>query len=64
MPLHTKDSRDQECSYCDVSILPAFPKVMEKVRHAHLGAFLDANAVLTESQYGFRGNRSTADAVV
>ena len=64
VPLYKKGSWDEEYNYRPVSILPAFSKVMERIMPAQMEAFLDANAVLTESHYGFRRNRSTADAAL
>ena len=50
-------------NYRPVSLLPQFSKILEKVFNKRLDAFLDKYQLLSESQYGFRSNRSTTMAL-
>ena len=51
-------------NYRPISILPAFSKIYEKVIADRLKSYLESNRLLTESQHGFRKNRSTETAVL
>ena len=50
--------------YRQVSILPQFLKILEKVFTNRLNNFLEKNNVITESRYGFHRNRSTSMALI
>ena len=46
-----------------VSILPAFSKILERVMYNRLLRFLNAFKILSDNQYGFRKQHSTAYAL-
>ena len=50
-------------NYRPISLLPVIYKILEKVTHKNLYTFLEKNTVLYPSQYGFRKNRSTVNAI-
>ena len=51
----------QPSSYRPISLLPIISKVFECVVNAHLLNYLETNQLLSDSQFGFRHSRSTAD---
>ena len=50
-------------SYRPISLLPLPGKILEKLVHTQLTFFLEENALLTDSQFGFRKQRSTTHAI-
>ena len=48
---------------CNVSILPIFGKIFEKIIYNRLYTFLTANGVLHDEQFGFRKGHSTTHAL-
>ena len=46
-----------------ISLLPIISKILEKVVHNNLYTFLEKNKVVYASQYRFRKNRSTINAI-
>ena len=46
-----------------VSLLPVLSKVFEKIVHKRLFKYLQVHKFLYNSQYGFRNNHSTIDAI-
>ena len=59
IPLHKKDDRTIVSNYRLISLLPTMSKIIERVMHSQLYAFLSKNNLITEQQYGFRSNHST-----
>ena len=57
-----KDKKDIS-NYRPISLLPIISKILEKVVHKNLYTFLEKNKVVYASQYGFRNNRSTINAI-
>jgi len=57
---------DKHCieNYRPVSLLPQFSKILEKLFAKQLDLFIDKYELLSEHQYGFRGNRTTTYAVM
>jgi len=51
-------------NYRPISTLPVMAKIFERLMHSQLDGFLKSNNVLSSSQFGFRRNCSTADAVL
>ena len=51
-------------NYRPISLLPQFSKILEKLFATRLDSFIDKYDVLTDSQYGFRTNRSTSLALI
>ena len=50
-------------NYRPISSLPLLNKVFEKLLHKRLTSFLESNEVFINTQFGFRKNKSTNDAV-
>ena len=50
-------------NYRPISLLPLPGKILEKLVHTQLTSFLEDNAVLSDNQFGFRKQRSTAHAI-
>ena len=59
-------SGDKHCfnNYRPVSLLPQFSKILEKLFDTRLRNFIEKHNLLSESQYGFRKNRSTSLALI
>ncbi len=51
-------------NYRPVSLLPVISKVLEKLVHKRIYAFLRKKLLLFDSQFGFRNNHSTIDAIL
>jgi len=54
---------DHSCvtNYRPISLLPIVAKVLESLVNRHLMQYLERNQLLSDTQYGFRSKRSTAD---
>ena len=50
-------------NYRPISILPVFSKILESVVQSQLSVYLEKHQLLTSSQFGFRKNRNTQQAV-
>ena len=50
-PLHKKDDRTIVSNYRPISLLPTMSKIIERVMHSQLYAFLNENNLITEQQY-------------
>ena len=64
IPLFKSGSKHQYTNYRPVSLLSQFSKILEKLFHLRLEKFIDKHKILSENQYGFRKNRSTAMALL
>jgi len=62
-PIYKSKDKQLFDNYRPISLLPSVSKVLEKVVFKRLYLFLDKNAFFHKSQYGFRPNHSTSDAV-
>lgn len=51
-------------NYRPISVLPIFSKILEKIVHERVMAFLNQNKLLNSNQYGFRNNHSTYMAII
>ena len=63
VPLHKSGDSTICSNYRPISLLPQFNKIFEKLLHDILYCFLKDFSLLSEHQYGFRSNSSTALAV-
>ncbi|KAG8327444.1 hypothetical protein J6590_108236 [Homalodisca vitripennis] len=63
VPVFKKNDRNQVCNYRPVSLVPCIGKIIEHVVHRQLCTFLSENDIFSNSQFGFRKNRSTVDAL-
>ena len=51
-------------NYRPISVLPVFSKVFEKVAYTQLYDYLENNSILHKQEYGFRGKKSTTQAIL
>ena len=63
IPIYKAKDKKHISNYRPISLLPVISKILEKVVHKNLYTFLEKNKVLYASQYGFRKNRSTVNAI-
>ena len=63
IPIDKEKDKKKISNYRPISLLPVISKILEKVVHKNLYTFLEKNKVLYQSQYGFRKNRSTVNAI-
>jgi hypothetical protein len=63
IPVYKAKEHDQFSNYRPISLLPSLSKILERAIHKRVYDFLTANKTLHSSQYGFRGNHSTIDAL-
>ena len=63
IPTYKANDKRDISNYRPISLLPVVSKILEKVVHTHLYTFLEKNKVVYASQYGFRKNRSTVNAI-
>ena len=63
IPLLKSGDKHSFNNYRPVSLLSQFSKLIEKLFAQRFDCFIDKHQLLSESQYGFRKNRSTATAL-
>ena len=63
IPIYKAKDKKDISNYRPTSLLPIISKILEQVVHKHLYTFLEKNKVVYASQYGFRKNRSTINAI-
>lgn len=64
IPIHKGGDRDRVENYRPISILPSISKLLEKLINNRLTKYLEHNKILSDNQFGFRGGKSTEDAVL
>lgn len=64
IPLFKAGDKHTFTNYRPVSLLPQFSKILEKLFNSRLHHFIAKNKLLSNSQYGFRQNRSTSLALI
>lgn len=64
IPLYKAGEKHHFTNYRPVSLLCQFSKILEKLYIVRLDNFINKHNILTDSQYGFRANRSTAMALM
>ena len=64
IPLYKSGERHHFTNNRPVSLLPRLSKILEKLFVGRLDTFINKHKLLSESQYGFRSQRSTAMAVL
>ena len=64
IPLYKTGKQNVFTNYRPVSLLPQFSKILEKIFSEQLDVFIEKQNILSESQYGFRSNRSTSMALL
>ncbi len=63
VPIHKNKSKEDINNYRPISLLPTVSKILEKLLHKRVYKFLIKNKILYNSQYGFRPNHSTDNAI-
>ena len=63
IPVFKKGDHSDCANYRPIAVLPALSKVLEATLLERLLGFLQAQAIISDSQYGFRKGKSTIDAV-
>ena len=61
-PMHKKGDKYNISNYRPVSLLPIFPKVLEKAVHNRLNHHLNIHNILAPEQHAFKRGMSTEDA--
>ena len=64
IPIHKGNSSEELNNYRPISLLSIFDKIIEKIVHKRLYAFLEQNKILYKNQFGFRKNNSTTFALL
>ena len=64
IPLFKSGSRSEVGNYRPISILSPFSKIFERIVFNQLLTYLDKFKIFTNSQFGFRTKRSTAQAII
>jgi hypothetical protein len=62
-PIYKKEKKEEAINYRPITLLSAFSKVLEKVIANQLIVFLEKHNIFNKSQYGFKKNESTNDAI-
>ena len=62
IPIFKNGQKTEFTNYRPISILSQFSKILKKLFNLRLEKFLDANKILSDSQYGFRSGMSTDHA--
>lgn len=60
MPLFKRGERHDLNNYRPIALIPVLSKIFEKVMQVRLISFLSKHCIITEEQFGFRKERSTA----
>jgi len=63
VPIYKSKNKEETNNYRPISLLPTISKILEKIIHKRVYKFLQKNKILYDSQYGFRPNHSTNDAI-
>ena len=64
VPIFKDGERSEINHYRPISILPIFSKIFERIIHKRVYNYCEFFDILHPSQYGFRKNRSTSQAII
>ena len=64
IPLYKNGKKSDFSNYRPISLLSQISKILEKLFNVRLEHFLEANEILSSSQYGFRSRMSTVHAAL
>ena len=63
-PIYKSSDKESFNNYEPISVLPCFSKILEKLVYKRIVKFREKQNILSESQYGFRKERSTNPAIL
>ncbi len=63
VPVYKKGNTTDMTNYRPISLLPIFGKLVEKIFYKRLSSFVEKQHILSNSQFGFRKNKCTIEAV-
>ena len=64
IPIHKSGDIEEPTNFRPINLLPILSKILEKVISTQLREYLENNNLLNESQYAYRKNSSTEQALV
>ena len=64
VPLYKSGDRESCTNYRPISILKVLSKIFEKIFLSRIQCFIEKNKIIPSSQYGFKRNNSTKDALL
>lgn len=64
IPVFKNGDKPQFVNYRPISLLPPFSDILKKLFSERLNNFIDKFELLSNSQYGFRNNSSSALALI
>ena len=64
IPIHKSGDIEEPANFRPINLLPILSKILEKVISTQLTEYLENNNLLNESQYAYRNNSSTEQALV
>ena len=64
VPIHKSGDVEDISNFRPISLLPVLSKILEKVISMQLKNYLECNALLSNTQHGFRSNLSTETALL
>lgn len=64
VPIYKKGDRDCPSSYRPISIVPVLAKILETIVYNQLSDHFERLNIIAPSQFGFRKNKSTVDALL
>ena len=62
-PVYKSGDHEEAGNYRPISLLPIVSKVLEKIVSAQLKQFIQRNNLLPDTQFAYRANHSTEDAL-
>ena len=63
-PIYKAGEKTDLGNYRPISVLPCFSKILERIMHGRLHAYLEENKILYSKQFGFQLGQSTDHAIV
>ena len=63
VPIYKNNNKKDMNNYRPISLISNITKIFERVLYNRISKFIEKNNLLSDSQYGFRKNKSTADVL-
>ena len=64
IPIWKDGPRNDPSNFRPISLLPSISKMFERILHSRIISFIEKDDILSNNQFGFRGKRSTVQAVI